>query len=839
MNHRYEFIEFKNEIPIKSFIVGIKEYAPHLHDEVEIVFVISGSVSITVSNENFKLNTNDFIIINSKEIHCFHKAYNNNIVLIIQNDSNIPVMSHTNIGKVRFQCNSVNFKKEDELKAIDEIRNNLASIIFEICTKKKHYELSLFSMLLRIFTIIFRKFPYHVIDDKALKFGNENLNRISTVFQYIDKNYMYDISYRDAASLLHINEYYFSHLFKKYVGMSFGKYLTKIRVEKAKNLLMSSEKPITEIASECGFANVKMLSRAFRSIEGCSPSQYRYSNIREQHSNFGNDKLSMESYNINIDKDLEDQPYTQVYTGSILNKLSYHPQAEYATESCEIGEKAMSISFNINQHGESYKPYWKKLKCAGRAAEGLRDEWRDQIREVQRELGFEYIRFHGIFHDDMMIYREQDGIETYNWQYFDSLFDFMQEVNLRPVLELSFMPYSLKSGDKTVFWWKGNITPPIDFAKWSNLVKELILHCINKYGKKEVLKWYFEVWNEPNHEVFWNGSQEEYFMLYQHSVNAIKSVDAGLKVGGPAITLDYAREAQWLKDFLAFCEENRLPVDFVSCHPYPTDFVADKNNNTYLIYRDENRTFKDLCLIRDVIEKTRYQNAEIIITEWNSSFIARDIAHDTVYKAPFVIQNNLMCLGLVDGLGYWTFTDIFEELPIDNKAFHGGFGLINIQGLKKPAYYGYWFLSKLGTEKIISGDCYFVARKDDSIQVLIWNYCHYNEAFAKVDPAKFDQFSQYDMFNEKMLYIDLEVTGLNGKYRVIEYVLDRDNGSVYDAWVSMGAPNTLSNEEISILKRKMGPVGSFYTVENTEIYKKSLAIKPHGVYLIEFHRIYE
>ena len=134
----------------------------------------------------------------------------------------------------------------------------------------------------------------------------------------------------------------------------------------------------------------------------------------------------MESYNINIDKDLEDQPYTQVYTGSILNKLSYHPQAEYATESCEIGEKAMSISFNINQHGESYKPYWKKLICAGRAAEGLRDEWRDQIREVQRELGFEYIRFHGIFHDDMMIYREQDGIETYNWQYFDSLFDFMQ-----------------------------------------------------------------------------------------------------------------------------------------------------------------------------------------------------------------------------------------------------------------------------------------------------------------------------------------------------------------------------------------------------------------------------
>lgn len=128
MNFYYEFVEFNSEIPIKSFIVGINEFAPHLHDELEIVFVVKGCINITISNETFPLNRNDFIIINSKEVHYFNKEDTGNIVLIIQLNPNIPVMPHSNLGLVRFQCNSINSSGSNVAKAIADIRNNLVHL---------------------------------------------------------------------------------------------------------------------------------------------------------------------------------------------------------------------------------------------------------------------------------------------------------------------------------------------------------------------------------------------------------------------------------------------------------------------------------------------------------------------------------------------------------------------------------------------------------------------------------------------------------------------------------------------------------------------------------------
>ena len=122
--------------------------------------------------------------------------------------------------------------------------------------------------------------------------------------------------------------------------------------------------------------------------------------------------------------------------------------------------------------------------------------------------------------------------------------------------------------------------------------------------------------------------------------------------------------------------------------------------------------------------KTRYQNAEIIITEWNSSFIARDIAHDTVrsYSKQFNV------FGLVDGLVIGPYR-YFWRTPTDNKAFLWGFGLINIQ-VQKAGLLRLLVFVKTWHRKDYQRWLLFCCTKDDSIQVLIWNYCHYNEAFA-------------------------------------------------------------------------------------------------------------
>lgn len=493
-----------------------------------------------------------------------------------------------------------------------------------------------------------------------------------------------------------------------------------------------------------------------------------------------------------------------------------------------------SITVDPSVKGAPIRPYWKKLTTAGRAAEGLREDWRQHLREVQREIGFEYIRFHGVLHDDMMIYHEDaNGAPYYNWQYYDSLMDFLREVGLRPILELSFMPSALKSGEGTVFWWKGNITPPKDYVRWTGLIRALVLHSIDRYGLEEVLKWYFEVWNEPNlHNGFWSGDQAEYFKLYRATAEAVKAVDPRLKVGGPATSDASAGEAPWVKDFLAFCERDQVPVDFLSTHPYPNTWPFDGLGVQVMGYRDENSTLHDVQDVRASIQQSAFPGLEIHLTEWSSSPSPRDLVHDTAFMAPFIIQNNLKCLGLVDSLGFWVFSDVFEEGAAGDTLFHGGFGLINLQGLKKAAFYGYWYLAQLGDEMLASGPNYVVTRKGEDFQVLAWNYCHYTPDFAAGQREALTLTERYCIFTEKQDRLHISFSG--GSYQVVQHLLDRAHGSALDVWLENGALENPAPADLAILNRQIGPAEKIERIQGA--YERDWVLEPHAVLLLEFKK---
>jgi xylan 1,4-beta-xylosidase len=401
------------------------------------------------------------------------------------------------------------------------------------------------------------------------------------------------------------------------------------------------------------------------------------------------------------------------------------------------------------------------------------------------------------------------------------------------------MPNNLGSGDKTVFWWKGNITPPKDYEKWRRLVEEFVKHCINRYGKNEILKWYFEVWNEPNLNIFWSGTQEEYFELYRVTVKTIKRIDTNLKVGGPATSGSVDGCPPWVEDFLNYCKNNSIQVDFVSTHPYPNTYPIGSDGNQREGYRDENGTYNSLVWLREIMENCGYTNTEVHITEWNASPNDRDLIHDTMYMAPFIIQNNIKCVGIADSLGFWTFTDIFEERGAGRSIFHGGFGLINAQGLEKPSYNGYWFLSRLGCEKLYSGENYIVTRKEDKIQILMWNYCHFNDAFSDGDRKGLSEYDRYSIFKQKEdIDFKILIKNLDGRYKTLTYLNDRENGSVFDNWITNGAPESPDCDELEILKQNMKPKGSICYTKGESSLNKSLNIKPHGVILIELSKVY-
>ncbi len=184
------------------------------------------------------------------------------------------------------------------------------------------------------------------------------------------------------------------------------------------------------------------------------------------------------------------------------------------------------ISLDFNKIKGNFTTMFKECIGAGRANEGLRADWQQQLAFVKKECDFKYIRMHGLLTDDMGVYREdKNGNPEYNFQYIDVLYDYLLSIGMKPFVELGFMPDALASGNQTIFWWKGNVTPPKDYKKWEDLIRNLTLHFTERYGADEVKTWYFEVWNEPNLSGFWAGTQEEYFKLYMYTVKAIKSVN--------------------------------------------------------------------------------------------------------------------------------------------------------------------------------------------------------------------------------------------------------------------------------------------------------------------------
>ena len=100
----------------------------------------------------------------------------------------------------------------------------------------------------------------------------------------------------------------------------------------------------------------------------------------------------------------------------------------------------------------------------GRIGLALRHEYYKQLKLVQEKIGFKYIRGHGLLCDDMAIYqerRDREGNVTieYNYTYLDLVMDMYLELGIRPFFELGFMPSRLASGEQTIFYWRGNVTP--------------------------------------------------------------------------------------------------------------------------------------------------------------------------------------------------------------------------------------------------------------------------------------------------------------------------------------------------------------------------------------------
>jgi xylan 1,4-beta-xylosidase len=496
-----------------------------------------------------------------------------------------------------------------------------------------------------------------------------------------------------------------------------------------------------------------------------------------------------------------------------------------------------SISVDYTKVRGPMSTVWRECIGAGRANEGLRADWLRQLALVQKEIGFRYIRMHGLLHDDMGVYKEgPGGAPLYNFQYVDELYDSLLRLKLKPFVELAFMPHDLASGDKTIFWWRGNITPPKSYDKWKALITALITHFRDRYGDAEVKTWYFEVWNEPDIAPFWSADLAEYLKLYKAAAEAVKSVSPAYRVGGPASAVPYRFE----EEFLKYCIRERVPVDFIATHAYGVKegFFDETGNKGTVLDPDRTVVRSRMIHSRELIRNSGLPNLQLHFTEWSSSYTPTDYVHDQYHQASFILDKIKGAQESVDSMSYWVFTDIFEENGPRFTPFHGGFGLLNYQDIRKPAYFAFQFMSRLGPDELVNkDDSSFVSRDaEGGVQALFWDF----SPVTPPDKVNDQQFYRKEQPTQPAGKVTLRVDNLPaGTYWLEVSQTGYRINDAFTAWLDLGAPNQLTRSQVEALRHAASgaPNDRLAVKHSGGAFQREIPLRRNDVFLVTLRRM--
>jgi xylan 1,4-beta-xylosidase len=468
------------------------------------------------------------------------------------------------------------------------------------------------------------------------------------------------------------------------------------------------------------------------------------------------------------------------------------------------------VSIDASAATRPFPHFWEHIFGSGRAILSLRESYRQDLQQVKQVTAMRYVRFHAIFHDEVGLYNEDpQGNPVFNFSYVDQIYDGLLANGVRPFVELSFMPNKLAVKEVLqAFWYKPDVSPPKDYVKWDEMIRQFTKHLVDRYGIDEVSQWYFEVWNEPNLD-FWAGEphQSTYFELYDHTARDVKAVSPRLRVGGPATA-----QAAWADVFIRHCAENKIPVDFVSSHVYANDKAEDIFGTHEQIPRDR-MVCRAVAKVHDQIKESALPNLPLLWTEFNASYMNEPDVTDAAYMGPWMADTIRQCDGLVDEMSYWTFSDVFEEQGVVKQPFYGGYGLLAEGGIPKPAFNAFSLLHRLGDQRLaVDSDSVLATRRPDGTFVIaVWNMTAPGAKGA-----------------DKNLELQFQHARIS---RVQVTRLDAEHGDVHESYEAMGAPRFPTKEQIEKLRAaaRLSPP-EMHATRNASI---TLTIPSQGFVLLE------
>jgi xylan 1,4-beta-xylosidase len=454
---------------------------------------------------------------------------------------------------------------------------------------------------------------------------------------------------------------------------------------------------------------------------------------------------------------------------------------------------------------------WNKCVGSGHAYLVLREGYADQLAMAHKELGIGYVRFHGIFDDDVGVWKGVKG--TYDFTNVKRIYDVVMQSGVKPFVELSFMPASLAMNDRTVFAYRAHTSPPKDWSAWGDMIEAFTRFLVQTYGFDEVKTWPFEVWNEPN------CGPNGYMQMYRVTAAAVKRVSPDIKVGGPA-----SAQLGLLNSFIRHCMDENLPLDFVSTHSYPTDPVL----------LQEPTGFSAALEGMTKMVQSYIPGIPIYLSEYNSGLFA-DLNHDSSFASSYIIlaASDLIQRKVeLDLWSYWTFSDIFEEQGWIPTEFHNGFGMITINGVPKPAYRAMQLLNlpSVAAGTAFSSVVFKPCTPSGATDPVTGTQTLYALARPFVDGRAGGvlYITNWDIRDSDLQAKTVSVDFGGAVKAMTSYRLDEGNGNPRAAWILQGQPMPPSHDQLNALM-----AASQINVTRQPTASGAFTIPPYGLLVLE------
>lgn len=798
--------ELKDTIGIELKIFLGENEEGHLHQEVELLYVMEGSLKLIVGEQEYRMQAEDVVAVNSNKHHAYRSEPDCLFCRIHISYQTISDVIGTPL--LLFWCNSTMEKGE----SYREFRKLLHELTNDHVNGRKggnFYSYSLYYRLLHFLTTY-----YQIAKEDFYREEQEGKQeaRLSEIISYVHGNYNRPISLQELADHLYLTKSYLSKYIKKNLGMNFLNYLNNIRIHHAMDDLIHTEHSITRIALDNGFTNTTVFNRLFKEYYQDVPSAYR-----QKMKYLKTDEISGEKK-----KQLQDRLEQYFMTGALVKKEA---------ETSDVTDITADY-----REGEPYTPCWNQIINAGSAVDMMSYNLREHLLLAQRELGIRYIRFWDIFSQDMYFVGDIEKDE-FNFGKLDNILDFLIENRMLPFIELGEKPRRIQRTVSDFIVSPDNRTVFQSYEERLRGLEALMEHLLGHYGEKQVSQWKFEIWDDRREETAQN--RQPYNRLFQDTRDIIKKYIPKAQVGGAGRHLGWFH-SHTVEGIRQWIDEGIYP-DFLTYSYFPYS-AGEFNREIYSKRKtDEDNLRITLEELQEELAKSGFPTREIYITDWNGTISDRNFTNDSCWKAAWMMKSYFDAVGKVDALAYNCLSDCISQHYDTQGILNGCRGALSKDGIEKPSFHAMRFMGLLSPWMIQKGKDYMITT-DRSQKIAVAchnfkerNYLYYLKPENEMGPE--DQYRFFDDQDGKKVRFRLHQLP-NGWYLQKTYVFNREHGSVLDEWMKMECMKNLRRDEEEYLKRASIPEITLQKFEVTDgSIEREWYLQAHEIRVVQFIRI--